>query len=485
MDDDQIASILSSTPSLTQHFGNEEKAKTALCIYLNRLKTSHTLVNIAAQFKINEKSVRRKIEVVRKCLFDEFVPQHLYQRSRQNLIEHTTSIAKQLYGNGRELVALVWDGTYIYLDKSFNYDFQKKTYSGQQKRNLIKIMMCVTTDGTIASVHGPYGAGENDASIMGKILRDESGIFDSLGFADVMVVDRGFRDVTQDLKDRGFIVKIPLFLHPSKKQFTVEEANESRLVTKTRFIVETRNGHMKKMWKYFDGNNSTRICPHLMTDFKIGASMINAFRPLIITDGENHDSLGNSLVQRLRVPNHLYQTVERLKKQHFESIGNDDMNAFPRLTEDHLKMISFGSYQIANAIRYCQLNHRRYDGRMPIFVCKEDVSRKHLEQFFVPEKEPMLVLGQLASRFCSKKFHDTFVLFNKKGEGTSAVLAYTCSCLNGLRTVGCCSHVMAIIFYICHVDRESISDRFPSKCLDTVFSSQNMHIDSDSDTNNY
>lgn len=88
------------------------------------------------------------------------------------------------------------------------------------------------------------------------------------------------------------------------------------------------------------------------------------------------NDFGNMLLQRLKEPNKLYQTVERLKKQHFESLNDDDISSFPRLTEDHLKLISLGSYQVNNAIRYCQLHKNRNNDTFPIFVCKEDESRK-------------------------------------------------------------------------------------------------------------
>lgn len=35
--------------------------------------------------------------------------------------------------------------------------------------------------------------------------------------------------------------------------------------------------------------------------------------------------------------------------------------------------------------------------------------------------------------------------------GKAEILGCNCECANGLRTVGCCSHIVAIIYYFAHV----------------------------------
>ena len=52
---------------------------------------------------------------------------------------------------------------------------------------------------------------------------------------DVMILDRGFRDAVIELEN-GYKLKVmmPNFLEKGQKQFTTNQANESRLVTKIR-----------------------------------------------------------------------------------------------------------------------------------------------------------------------------------------------------------------------------------------------------------
>lgn len=79
-------------------------------------------------------------------------------------------MARDLYCDGNhDTLISVADGTYIYCNKSGNFDFQRKTYSKQKLRNFIKSMVVVTTDGYV-DVLGPFEATENDAKIMIKIV---------------------------------------------------------------------------------------------------------------------------------------------------------------------------------------------------------------------------------------------------------------------------------------------------------------------------
>ena len=48
---------------------------------------------------------------------------------------------------------------------------------------------------------------------------------------DVQIVDRGFRDVAAEFEEIGYDIKMAGFLDKTSKQFTSEQANETRLVT--------------------------------------------------------------------------------------------------------------------------------------------------------------------------------------------------------------------------------------------------------------
>ena len=68
-----------------------------------------------------------------------------------------------------------------------------------------------------------------------------------------MIVDRGFRDAIQILKDKYKInTMMPNLLPKNQKQFTTEEANSSRLCTKMRWVIESVNGLLKECFRALD-----------------------------------------------------------------------------------------------------------------------------------------------------------------------------------------------------------------------------------------
>lgn len=60
----------------------------------------------------------------------------------------------------------------------------------------------------------------------------------------MLVLDRGYRDPTALLEYLEIWWIISALLQPGKHKFSAEKSNESRLMTKTRWIVEARNSHI-------------------------------------------------------------------------------------------------------------------------------------------------------------------------------------------------------------------------------------------------
>lgn len=86
------------------------------------------------------------------------------------------------------------DGTYIYVQSSSNYKFQKDTYSLHKYANLIKPFLIVCCDGTILHCSGPFKATKNDSSILSDILLDEEhALRHYFRNNDVFILDRGFK----------------------------------------------------------------------------------------------------------------------------------------------------------------------------------------------------------------------------------------------------------------------------------------------------
>jgi hypothetical protein len=89
-------------------------------------------------------------------------------------------------------------------------------------------------------VVGPFLAdGKNNVASIAKniFMNNEEGILDWLEDDGIVVLDRGFRDALTTINNFGFRVQMPDFLN-GKKQLSAREANNSRCVTKVRWIIE-------------------------------------------------------------------------------------------------------------------------------------------------------------------------------------------------------------------------------------------------------
>lgn len=246
------------------------------------------------RFQITGVTAAKLIRTARDSLTQDLVDKNFGFKNvtRSVLQQHTTPQSRIIFSNSNvDRVTTIWDGTYLFCDKSGNFEFQKDSYSVQKKRSLVKAMVCVSPDGFIIDIFRPFKASENDASILQTILRDYPEVNNVLQLSDIFIVDRGFRDSYKILQSSSFEMKMPNFADEIGGQLTNKQANDSRLVTKLRWVVEARNGHLKKIWPFFARQWPTQQLLHLKDDIRIAANLINMFFELLVlipdrADGE-------------------------------------------------------------------------------------------------------------------------------------------------------------------------------------------------------
>ena len=90
------------------------------------------------------------------------------------------------------------------------------------------------------------------------------------------MVDRGFRDSISVMQALGLDVAMPPFLD-GKKQFSAEEANQSRCITKVRWVVEAANRRIKQ-FRYFANTVQNSSLIYLENDLSIAYALINPGR---------------------------------------------------------------------------------------------------------------------------------------------------------------------------------------------------------------
>lgn len=434
---------------------NEKKSKIALAMYLMRLRTGDFLYRLQKTFNVSYGTQRKYLSAARKSLLLDFVPLYLgFQNlTRQDLLQNATVMARQLYDQNNRVI-LIADATYIFYEKSGNYNAQRDTYSDQKKRNFVKPMVITTTNGLFVDIFGPFEATKNDAKIIQYVF-EHYGPFMQLEAGDIFLLDRGFADSTDFLKSIGFVVKMPEFILKSDKtsQLTTSKGNASRFVTACRFAIEARNGHMKEIWKIFNKTWISYEMPNLMSDFKIGAALINKFFSKIESNRDDAVTIANRMKQQASSPNEFSRIVNRSGFQSdVKKFTEEDADRveFPILPRDEIKKLTLGNYQINQSLPYI-VEHLKRNGKFLIYKCPQNIVENHFKNIAniqVNIENAIVYLTYMYSRFRKNSKHAVYVMIDKSMDGRNGIIGHTCDCRHGLRVVGCCSHISSLIAYL-------------------------------------
>ena len=352
--------------------------RTCLAIYLLKLRSGMSNKVLSSLFGLSKYVIRRSVKAARRSLLVSFVNEHIgFQHvSRETVInEHTRQIAKSLFATNDSCAILVLDGTYIYIQKSSNFKFQRRSFSLHKHRPLVKPMMIVSTTGYIVSVLGPYLADtkNNDANILTHIMKNNiEQIRNWVRKDDVFVVDRGFRDSIDLLEDLGIQTEMPAFFVKGQKQHNTVEANSSRFVTKIRWVVESANSRIKQ-WKYLEKTLPNSQIPFIEADVKIVCAICNKFRPSLSVDNTHNTDdlqLAAQMIGMSFTQNQLRDRVARdgLDKRNVKWVKMDGADVtFPKLEEQSLRDITLGVYQLKLPKSYTQ-EHLDEDGNYEIMI---------------------------------------------------------------------------------------------------------------------
>lgn len=124
---------------------------------------------------------------------------------------------------------------------------------------------------------------------------------------DTMIVDRGYRDATEILARLGIHWKMPALLEPGQSHLLTDEANDSRIVTRTRWIIEARNGHFKSVFKFLQQTISITHLSNLGDFYRI--AIINRYRTPIQMEDANIE-LARHLQEKAKEVNVVQALVE-------------------------------------------------------------------------------------------------------------------------------------------------------------------------------
>lgn len=415
-------------------------------------------------------AVSLAISTVRECLMGRFVFENIGFNSitRQQFIDrHITDFANQLYNpdpDDRKAIVYI-DGTYSSIQKSSNFQALRQSFCVHKGKHLVKPILIVATNGYILDIHGPYFSdhGNNDASIMTtEFQNDMNGIRRWFQEGDIFIVDRGYRDAIGMMDALGLEHRMPCSVRPGQRQLSTEEANESRLVTKTRWIVEARNGHFKSKFKFF---SETIIMPHVIhfRDFyRICGAIINKYCD-VININEANVEMANMILDRSRLENGLKQIVlnNNLDRRYgrWSRLTEEHIPNFPRLDMNYLRDLTVGTYQLRLAASYVQdTQHRERGNDLHIDEQNELVNTIRIRVF---------------SRHRNNTKYQLWIRY--QNNGANPITGYYCTCKSGARTLGACAHVSCVFWFLGYSRHEPNVVDPTTMLLENVLDVQHRH----------
>ncbi|KAL7301790.1 hypothetical protein TKK_0005778 [Trichogramma kaykai] len=277
---------------------------------------------------------------------------------------------------------------------------------------------------------------------------------------DIFIVDRGYRDVVPILEERGIICKMPPLLEAGEHQLSTEAANEARLITTTRWIVEARNGHLKAIFKYLGNRQHIHVFPNIGDFYRIAGAIINRFHPPIHMQSADVP-LAQNMLHRSTLINYVQIRVERegLLQRNVHSwlrLNVNQVNDFPILDENYLENLTAGVFQLELAPSYIQdtLQRDEQEEIQVELLCDEEQ---------IPE--PGFLRSRIWSRYRNRTRYQQFIHFVPAAdEENHPIAGYYCTCRTGARTLGPCVHIASILWYLGYA-RILRNVHFPSQNL--------------------
>lgn len=433
----------------------------AVVVYLFRLRSGITEDYIAMFFDLsNHQTVSHYCHEVKKSLEKSLVKSYLGfgHLTREEMLSHQTEAAlifAMHWGSPGGMIT-IHDGTYLFRQKPGDFAEQRKSWCDYKSHNLWKVMISCCPNGYILNAYGLCQGTENDASIFRKMIFDDPETKTAIGKLmkpkDIFGFDRGFRDLVEELQAAGYIVKMPTCKSKGEsKELTTDEANDSREITKLRFIVEYINGQLKSRFRLLDGIIQNKCKKDIFLDFQIACAIYNFTFTPVIADGDLNGEIAKAMLQRrIECPRNdmiAYCKAEIRKTRTWTPLTAELVNDFPRIPQEIIyKQITLGVYQLKISLQYIR-QHLGLGGKFKVFVSSaEQVTYDDGTDSWTGK----ILRAKIQGRFSGIKIRQVFIRYDPTKEGRSAVRMWWCNCNGGSKTVGCCGHIASVIYFLAY-----------------------------------
>ena len=168
-----------------------------------------------------------------------------------------------------------------------------------------------------------------------------------------------------------------------------------------------------------------------MTICQIVCVIINPYHPRLIRDTGYDDEMAGMMLERANKKNALETSLDDNKFQKIlkwtKMKGIEAAPDFPKLSQAQLEELTLSVFQLKQAKSYTN-EHINDDGCYEIMISTPTNG---------------LLRAKIQSRHFNRKAYNAIVQYNK-----STILEWCCQCPYGNVTIGCCSHVASVIWYL-------------------------------------
>ncbi|CAF4951949.1 unnamed protein product [Rotaria magnacalcarata] len=237
------------------------------------------------------------------------------------------------------------------------------------------------------------------------------------------------------MKALGLEATMPSFLD-DRRQFSAEEANESRCITKIRWVVEAANRRLKQ-FKYFANTIQNSSLVYSESDMSIACALTNHYQPPMARSKLEDEEIGVQIIQLRQQKNKIQLLLEEnnliRRFSLWEIINHTEIiDGFSIMTQDDLGDLTFGVFQLKRARSYAE---ERYSSTN---LTSDVASSVHRCKII-----PNLIRIPTQSAHSNRvKYHPTIHFTDQ------AILGWWCDCFTGARFLGCCSHIASVIWFL-------------------------------------
>ncbi len=126
----------------------------------------------------------------------------------------------------------VIDASEVRITTPKSVEARNLTYSNYKGNTTAKFLVAIAPSGFVTFISKAYGGRVTDSHVT-----NECGILDLLEPGDVILADKGFPRIEEDVLNRGAFLVMPTF-HSGKRQFSTQENKHSYTVASVRIHVE-------------------------------------------------------------------------------------------------------------------------------------------------------------------------------------------------------------------------------------------------------